>query len=100
MDNLNTGQKFKFICPKCKHTELEEVTVAAVVSTIVTGISDDNYLEYEGVSIDDGTIDRYQCSNCGYAIKKYRKNITESGELIEWLAKQPYNKSKKGGDST
>ncbi len=86
----------RFICPSCKHFQLEEImTDAIVVSKISFILFDDgeaNELpEYNLDHISDGYVNRYQCSHCGYTLKDKAGVIDTSERAVEWLKGQEYN---------
>lgn len=74
--------KVRFKCPNCRGTQLEEILVDVVQSSVITDIEEDGYLDYEGSSTSDGTVDDYQCSNCGWRIPL---NSSLAEDLFEWL---------------
>ena len=67
-----------FECPKCSGNHLEEVLVNVVEWNEVTTV-EDGMLDYGHHNTDGGTVDRYQCMNCGWKI------AGDEEELIEVL---------------
>ena len=83
--------KYKFRCPDCGRTELEQVLSDAVVITpIINEIEVEDgelgELEYGSEHIEDGDFDRYQCSHCGAVIAK------SNDQLVKWLKENTPNK--------
>ena len=64
-------KQLDFTCPDCGNSDLEEVMVSAVVSSLVDSFDEDGNVEYLAHldEIYDGVIDRFQCRVCGYIIE-------------------------------
>ena len=70
MEKGNYNMK-EFTCPNCQGHRLEEimsgVTVASTVNSFEIEDGDISF-DYGEQSNEDGTIDRYQCMDCGHSI--------------------------------
>jgi transposase-like protein len=77
--------ELKFTCPHCKSNRLEIIEVNAIVSSNITLIDDGDF-EYENLTVDDSTVDRFQCVNCGYTLKDENgEKITDNLEVVKWI---------------
>lgn len=84
----NEIKKLTFVCPKCGDNRLEIIETDAIVSSNIISLPEDGDFEYENLTVDDSTIDRFQCFNCGYTLKdKKGNNITDNLEVVKWLKK-------------
>ncbi len=83
--------ELKFTCPDCKDTRLECCEDGHYASE-VTNIDKDGDFDYGEIKA-SGTVDRFQCLNCGYVLKdENEENIIDEEEVVEWLkenCKQP-----------
>ena len=62
----------KFTCPLCGTHRIEEVMTGVTVSSEITTLHTGEGLgdcEYASSCNEGGEVDRFQCMNCGYAIK-------------------------------
>lgn len=75
-----------FKCPSCGHNRIEEIMSGVTVSSVVTSVGPGGDTDYGDDSHGDGTVDRYQCVNCGWTVPG---GITDTGELYEWLKALP-----------
>lgn len=75
--------RFKFTCQKCGSHKLEEVMfdVTVVSEIAVLDDDDDDGLEYGEQTNEDGTVDRYQCVNCGQSVAIDLSSLFKSPEL-------------------
>ena len=58
----------EFTCPACGKHRLEEVMVGVTVASIIIAIPDCGDLNYGEQTNENGTVDRYQCVDCGFVI--------------------------------
>ena len=77
----------KFRCPECGHHELEEIQIDITTTSVIDVLNVDGDFDYDShPTLEDGEIERYQCSKCGFILQtKSGENISEPLELIEWL---------------
>jgi len=77
----------KFCCTSCGCGKLEEIQTGVILSNEIIDIDEEcEELETSLNEIHDAYTDRFQCSNCGFVIKKDGgERVTDVGELIEWL---------------
>lgn len=69
----------KFTCPDCKNHGIEEIMVNVTVSSEVVGF-DGGEVEYGEQTNEDGEVDRYQCSTCGWTFPA--KNAEELAAFL------------------
>jgi len=69
----------KFKCEKCGCDRLEEVLSDVTQSTEILDVLEDE-IDYGNQSCDGGSLDRYQCLNCGKTLP-----CTSHEELFEYL---------------
>lgn len=85
---LEDGRQVIFECPDCKHNILEEIITDVVQLTNVDIISNDDCVDYEedSESYEDGTLERYQCQNCGFNVwdLSYTEELWEQIEQKHW----------------
>lgn len=81
--------RYKFICPKCKHNKIEEVLINVTQYTTIDKIDSDGDFKYGERLAEDGEVQNYQCSKCGFVIEMddYNAHITDPVELVEWIKK-------------
>jgi rubredoxin len=78
--------ELKFTCPNCKDNRLEVIETNAIVSSAISNLDENGEFEYINFNIDDSTVDRFQCVNCGYVLKNKKGNkITDNLGVIKWL---------------
>lgn len=86
---MTKREYLKFTCPKCGKNDLEEVMVGVTVFNSIKTISYDEHgelIDWGDCDHEDGSIDRFQCEECGYTIEdKDGMLIRHYDELIEWL---------------
>ncbi len=88
--------KIKFTCPKCRPAapdggRIEEVMTNVTVSAVLNEVHEDGDAEYGEQSNEGGEVDRFQCMNCGWIIRRFdNEPITEYGELFDWLRKNEF----------
>jgi len=70
-----------FICPKCGGLSIEEVTTDAVVAYEVVSVTESGEPKYNVPTIEDGSVDRYECASCGHVIP----GVSNSAELYAYL---------------
>jgi predicted RNA-binding Zn-ribbon protein involved in translation (DUF1610 family) len=74
----------KFTCPSCGCNRLEAVLDGSHTTAIVA-IHKGGGIEY-GDTYSNGDLDRFQCVECGYAIKDVAgEPIRDDDELVEWV---------------
>lgn len=73
--------RFKFTCHKCGSHKLEEVMFDVTVVSEIAVLDDDDGLEYGEQTNEDGTVDRYQCVNCGQRVAIDLSSLFKSPEL-------------------
>lgn len=79
----NPEDAVKFVCPACGDTRIEAV-MDGCHTTQVEGMFKSGGVEY-GDTHSSGDLDRFQCVECGYAIKDVAGNpIGDDEELVEW----------------
>ena len=75
-----------FICPDCESHRLECCEDGAYSSEILN-IDEDGYFDYGEINA-SGTIDRFQCLNCGYILlKEDGSSIDDNEEVVDWIKK-------------
>ena len=75
-----------FTCPKCKGNILERVEKSQECYRFVEKISPDGQHEFSNKQeLIPATIEKYQCSDCGYTIRKNGLFITDPLELVKWI---------------
>jgi len=57
-----------FKCPQCFQHRLEEVQINVTVTTVVEMLGEGGDTHYGEQSHEDGTTERFQCIDCGWAI--------------------------------
>ena len=80
--------KVEFKCPKCGSSGLEEVMINVTTTSFVNDIEIEDGVancEYDQVGLDDGEVDHYQCSECGYVLEVNGITIDNLESLAEWL---------------
>jgi len=78
IDNIPTGS-LKFVCPKCKGNRLECCEDGPYSSEVVH-IGEDGDFDY-GMIQADGSVDRFQCFNCGFVLAE----INDVMEVVDWI---------------
>jgi predicted RNA-binding Zn-ribbon protein involved in translation (DUF1610 family) len=73
-----------FTCPTCGEHRLEEILSGATVTSSVEGIWKDGDTEYGEVATEDGTIERFQCVDCGWKVP----DCEDTTALFEWLSER------------
>ncbi|MFA7219052.1 MAG: hypothetical protein WC119_00810 [Synergistaceae bacterium] len=74
----------QFVCKKCGGTRLEEVMVDVTVSSMITSIAIEDgeiNLEYGEQSYENnegGTVESYQCMDCGQVIARSQEELIEA----------------------
>ena len=80
----------KFKCPHCGCTEIEEIMVNVVQSSVISEIDEEiEGLDYSEVSSEGGEVDRYQCLKCEKVLGE-GLGINSPRDLIKWLKKNNY----------
>jgi len=87
---------YEFTCPKCGEHRLEEVMIDVTVASKVTDVSEDGDVDYGEQSNEDGTVERYQCMDCGHVLVEEdddgtnveHTTVTQQSELAAWLKKR------------
>ena len=79
-------KKFKFKCPKCGSSSLQEEQANAVVRYDVSEFSIDEdgrrLMEYEQDEVEGDEISiRFICKECGHALE----GVTSEEDLFDWL---------------
>ena len=78
----------KFKCRTCGGTELEEIMINVIQTSVIDTIKEDGNIDYDfdRICADEGEICHYQCSNCGSFIKENTGNIiNDPEELVKWI---------------
>lgn len=85
---------YKFKCPSCKHTIVEELVGNVLqVSNIIRVVADDSETEVEEIvygksETEDGVVIRYQCRKCGWVIRLPEAEgaiVKTQEKLLEWM---------------
>jgi len=77
----------KFFCPQCQmQRRIEAITLNAECHQTV--IMENDELRYGEITIDDGTLDRFQCEVCGYMIPDESNTEDELEQNIVNLLKK------------
>jgi hypothetical protein len=86
---------YKFVCPTegCGCEQVEQILTQAVVSTtikeVIGSLGDDADIEYGPESVDDGSVDRFQCLACGFILRHNNDPegfaIDTPEDLWDWL---------------
>jgi len=77
--------EYEFRCPKCNGTCIEEVMANVTVTTRITSIHESFDFDYGDHLNEDGSIDHYQCANCGMVLETNELYVNEPEELVEWI---------------
>lgn len=74
----------KFTCPECGSHRLE-CCEDGPYSSEVLAIDEDGDFDYGQIDA-SGTVDRYQCLNCGYVLSRQDgSSIDDNEEVVEWI---------------
>jgi len=80
----------EFECPNCNGCVLEEVLSNVTLASEIHDIHNDGQVFYGKETTEDGTIEHYQCSRCGYIIYDTAGEcVSTPEELIKWLNENP-----------
>ncbi len=75
-----------FNCPKCNNNKIEEVIENVTQYSTIDSIDKDGDFKYGQSLAEDGEVQNYQCSKCGFVILDEQGNkITSQDELVEYL---------------
>jgi hypothetical protein len=76
-----------FLCGNCGSTRLEEIMDNVTLSTTINDVGEGGDVDYGDESAgDSGSVDRYQCLDCGGHVKDEDGNdITDSAALYDRL---------------
>ena len=86
----------KFKCPNCNREDLEVVEKGVVMTSLIVEIDEDGYFEYDLIDTGGGSVERFQCLECGYVLRdKDDLAITTEEEVSEWL-RESSSQSKQG----
>jgi len=86
--------KIRFICQDCGCTKLAEIQIHATVTSPIQKIATTEFdMTYDYTEIQDGTIERYQCNNCGFILRHTKDSniilenqpIDNFDDLMWWL---------------
>ena len=73
-----------FVCPDCGGMRLECCEDGPYCSE-VTNIDEDGDFDYAEIEA-SGTVDRYQCLNCGFTLSREDgSSIDDNEEVVEWI---------------
>ena len=87
---------FKFKCTSCNREDLEIVQSDIIMTSLVVEIDEEGYFEYDLIDTGGGSVDRFQCSECGYVLKDDNEQvITTEEDVVEWLRKNCCQDKKK-----
>jgi len=78
----------KFKCPKCGHTELEEVMTDCILTSVIGVIDGEGAVDYDDkrITTTDGEVHHYQCVACGFILSDNNDvDVNNNEELAEWL---------------
>ena len=78
----------KFKCPICEGNCLEEVMINVTTTSFVNDISIEDGVvncDYDNIGHEDGEVDRYQCSVCGFALKINGDTVNDLEGLAKWF---------------
>ena len=76
----------KFKCSKCGNDKIEEILVNVVQNSVIDVIDESGAIDYDpNIVTEEGEIDRYQCSGCGYVLKNDYGKISTPEDLVEWV---------------
>jgi len=70
-----------FKCPQCFNHRLQEVRINVTVTTAVEMLGGAGDVQYGEQTREDGTMERFQCIDCGWAVP----DATTAGELYDLL---------------
>jgi len=74
----------KFKCPKCKSEKLECCEDGPYTSEVKV-IDEEGDFEYGPIDA-SGTVDRFQCLDCGYVLcREDGSSIDDNEEVVEWI---------------
>ena len=80
--------RYKYTCPSCKNNNIEEVLINVTQYTTIDTIDKDGDFKYGKSLAEDGEVQNYQCSKCGYILKDENgKTIQDQSSLVEWLGR-------------
>jgi hypothetical protein len=74
-----------FKCPRCGAPRLEEIMVGAIVSSEVIEVSENGEVGYGEQETNEGEVDHYQCTDCGWELPG---GALRGEELYEALKKE------------
>ncbi len=75
-----------FTCPDCKSHRLECCETGPYNSEVLN-IEEEGDFDYGAIGA-SGTVERFQCLNCGYVLKdEASENIDMNEEVAEWIKK-------------
>jgi len=78
-----------FTCPECaKYNQLKEIMVNAICISDIFDISIRDGVagcSFGEPSIDDGTVDHYECGYCGYTLKIESVVVNNPEKLALWF---------------
>lgn len=78
----------KFKCQKCGCDRLEEVMDGVTLTTNINSVYEGGDTDYGEDYSNGGSIDRFQCVNCGYELRWDDDMVVSSTEeLYDWLKK-------------
>ncbi len=73
-------------CPDCGN-QLEEIMINVLVASTIVSVGEGGDILYGDQSNEDGEIERYQCTHCGYSVP----GVTDSVDLYNFLRKNGYD---------
>ena len=65
----------QFKCLNCGSSRLEEIRINVTVATIINSVAEGGDIVYGDQSNADGSVVRYQCTECGFAIRNIRDDL-------------------------
>lgn len=79
---------YKFKCPNCEHKVIEEIMSDVYQLSEIIDIDEYGDILYGEIETSDGSVERYQCKNCGTVLTDSKgKNITDKHSLAKYLGK-------------
>jgi DNA-directed RNA polymerase subunit RPC12/RpoP len=89
-----TAKLLDFVCEKCGERRFEEVMVDVVVTSDVSHVNSEGYIDYGNQTNDAGNVECYVCSNCGTDLVHEEIKITDGETLAKYLKTLKCNEPK------
>jgi len=78
---------YQFKCKSCGHDKIEEVMFGCIYYSTIEDVTEDG-LKYGENIVSDGTVDHYQCADCGEDLVFESGMVVGDGELRDYLEEQ------------